>query len=204
MSQLIFEDLIDNRNLLPFDGEVIYYGKQYTYDESRLMFNALFQHIQWENDQVQLFGKTHITDRKVAFYGNLRCKYNYSGKTHLALPWTDELLKLKSITEELTHVTYNACLLNLYHSGKEAMGWHADNEREMKVGGSIASWSFGAERPFVFKHRSSGTKREVLLEHGSLLEMKGETQLFWLHQLPKRLRIDTPRINVTFREMVED
>lgn len=203
MSQLIFDDLTDRSNLLPFDGEVFYYGKQYAYDEAQLMFNALLHHIQWENDQVHLFGKTHITDRKVAFYGNSRCKYNYSGKTHLSLPWTNELIKLKYLTEELTQARYNACLLNLYHSGKEAMGWHADNEREMKVGGSIASWSFGAERPFSFKHRSSGTKRELLLEHGSLLEMKGETQLFWLHQLPKRLRIHTPRINVTFREMLE-
>ena len=204
MSQLIFDDLTNRSNILPFEGEAIYYGKQYTYEEGKLMFNALLQHIQWENDQVHLFGKTHITNRKVAFYGVLGCKYNYSGKLHLALPWTDELLKLKSITEELTQATYNACLLNLYHSGKEAMGWHADNEREMKGGGSIASWSFGAERPFVFKHRTSGTKRELLLEHGSLLEMKGETQFFWLHQLPKRLRIHAPRINVTFREMLAD
>jgi alkylated DNA repair dioxygenase AlkB len=138
----------------------------------------------------------------MALYGNKGIKYNYSGKLHPALPWTEVLLKLKAITEDVTHATYNACLLNLYHSGNEGMGWHADNEREMKAGGSIASWSFGVQRPFVFKHRKSGEKLLIDLEPGSLLEMKGETQEHWLHQLPKRLRISSPRINVTFREMI--
>jgi alkylated DNA repair dioxygenase AlkB len=81
------------------------------------------------------------------------------------------------------------------------MGWHADNEKEMKANGSIASLSFGAARTFQFKHRITGEKHQIELENGSLLEMKGETQRYWLHQLPKRLRISEPRINVTFRQL---
>jgi alkylated DNA repair dioxygenase AlkB len=202
MSQLLFEEFHSTIHALPFDGQAIYYGKQFKPQEEKDLFHELFQQVQWQRDQVSLFGKTHVTDRKMALYGNEGHKYNYSGKTHEALPWIEPLLQLKQLTENLTHATYNACLLNLYHSGNESMGWHADNEREMKVGGSIASWSFGVQRPFVFKHRKSGEKRLIDLEPGSLLEMKGETQENWLHQLPKRLRISAPRINVTFREMI--
>lgn len=204
MSQLTFKSIYTDEHILPFDGQAIYYGQQFTPQEEMDLFNQLLQQVKWQHDQVSLFGKTHVTDRKMALYGNDGHKYNYSGKTHEALPWIEPLFKLREITEKRTHATYNACLLNLYHSGNEGMGWHADNEREMKVGGSIASWSFGAQRPFVFKHRKSGEKRVVDLEPGSLLEMKGETQQNWLHQLPKRLRIASPRINVTFREMIID
>lgn len=202
MSQLLFEDFHSTKQVLPFDGQAIYYGKLFTPQEEKELFIELLQQIQWQHDQVHIFGKTHITDRKMALYGNKGIKYNYSGKLNPALPWNEVLLKLKALTETRTCATYNACLLNLYHSGNEGMGWHADNEREMKAGGSIASWSFGVQRPFVFKHRKSGEKRVVDLEPGSLLEMKGETQEHWLHQLPKRLRISSPRINVTFREMI--
>ncbi len=202
MSQLLFEEFHSTIQVLPFDGQAIYFGQQFTPQEEMELFNRLLQQVLWQHDQVRLFGKTHITDRKMALYGNKGHKYNYSGKTHEALPWIEPLLQLKAITETLTNATYNACLLNLYYSGNESMGWHADNEREMKVGGSIASWSFGVQRPFVFKHRKSGEKRSIELEPGSLLEMKGETQEYWLHQLPKRLRIASPRINVTFRQMI--
>ena len=204
MSQLTLDGFTDNENILPFDGQVRYYGKLFSLQEELVVFQSLLQQVEWQPDQVHIFGKTHLTDRKMAFYGNNGVKYNYSGKSHGALPWIEPLIQLKAQTERLTNATYNACLLNLYHSGKEGMGWHADNEREMKAGGSIASWSFGAQRPFAFKHRVSKVKCVIDLEPGSLLEMKGETQENWLHQLPKRLRISSPRINVTFREMIVD
>jgi alkylated DNA repair dioxygenase AlkB len=81
------------------------------------------------------------------------------------------------------------------------MGWHADNESTLVTGATIASVSFGAERIFRFKHRTTGEQVEVLLEHGSLLLMEGETQSHWVHALPKSRRIHAPRINLTFRSM---
>jgi hypothetical protein len=41
----------------------------------------------------------------------------------------------------------------------------------------------------------------VGLEHGSLLVMKGETQRFWKHQLPKSRKVSDPRLNLTFRSV---
>ena len=99
---------------------------------------------------------------------------------------------------------FNSCLLNLYHSGEEGMAWHSDGETDLMKNGAIASLSFGAQRKFVLKHKETHDKIEQLLAHGSLLVMKGVTQSYWLHSLPKTKKIHRPRINLTFRSIVSD
>ncbi|WP_407075501.1 alpha-ketoglutarate-dependent dioxygenase AlkB [Paraglaciecola sp.] len=42
-----------------------------------------------------------------------------------------------------------------------------------------------------------------VLDHGSLLVMKGATQTHWLHRLPPTKTICSPRINLTFRMIIE-
>lgn len=118
------------------------------------------------------------------------------------LPWTHELLALKGMVEKRTGETFNSCLLNLYHNGDEGMAWHSDGEPELKKDGAIASLSFGAERKFAFKHKRTGEKVAITLEHGSLLVMKDETQSHWLHRLPPTKRIRDARVNLTFRSIV--
>ena len=108
-------------NLLPFDGEVYYYGEILTTQQSDFYFKTLLDTIEWRNDEARIFGKHIITARKVAWYGEEKFPYRYSGATKYALVWTPELLELKKKVEELTQTTYNSCLLNLYHSGKEGM-----------------------------------------------------------------------------------
>jgi alkylated DNA repair dioxygenase AlkB len=107
------------------------------------------------------------------------------------------------VAERLTGETYNSCLLNLYHNGSEGMAWHSDGEKDLKKDGAIASLSFGAERKFAFKHKAMGNRVDVLLEHGSLLVMKGTTQRFWLHRLPPTKKINSSRVNLTFRTIVD-
>ena len=187
------------RNLLPQDGKVIYYGKLFTKEQSDLFFSRLHETIEWQPDEVILFGKKITTKRKTAWYGDEPFKYTYSNTTKCALSWTKELIDLKVKIENETGESFNSCLLNLYHSGEEAMSWHSDNEKELKKNGAIASLSFGAERRFIFKHKTDNLQLEIILEHGSLLLMKDTTQAHWLHKLPPAKRITTPRINLTFR-----
>jgi len=117
--------------------------------------------------------------------------------------WTPELLELKAIAEQRTGETYNSCLLNLYHTGEEGMAWHSDGEKDLKKDGAIASLSFGAERKFAFKHKRTGETVSIVLEHGSLLVMKGTTQTHWLHRLPPTKKIHSPRVNLTFRTIID-
>ncbi len=196
----LFNDTPDaTNNLLPQDGVVFYYGPILPAAESDLYMRLLLDDIEWKNDEAVMFGKHIITKRKVAWYGDEAFEYHYSKITKKALPFTTELQALKKNIEQLTGETFNSCLLNLYHTGEEGMGWHSDAEKELKQNGAIASVSFGAERKFSFKHKGNGQTVSVLLDHGSLLLMKDETQTHWVHRLPPTKRIIQPRINLTFR-----
>ena len=42
---------------------------------------------------------------------------------------------------------------------------------------------------------------DVILENGSLLVMKDTTQTNWMHRLPPTKKVNSPRINLTFRQM---
>lgn len=201
-------DLFNNErdattNLLPKEGTVNYYGKVFSKAEADFYYHHLLEHVFWENDQAVIFGKLIITKRKVAWYGEKPFEYTYSNITKTALPWTKALLALKQKAEELSGETFNSCLLNLYHNGNEGMAWHSDAEKDLKKNGAIASLSFGAERKFAFKHKEDKTIISLNLEHGSLLMMKGTTQTHWLHRLPPTKKAFIPRINLTFRTIVE-
>ena len=148
-----------------------------------------------------MFGKLIVTKRKMAWYGDPGAKYRYAGIDRKPLSWTPVLNALKEITEVRSGEKFNSCLLNLYHHGSESMGWHSDNEPELKRHGTIASVSLGANRKFSFKHRKSGEKISLMLEHGSVLLMQGATQDHWLHQLPPMKKVTDPRINLTFRQI---
>jgi alkylated DNA repair dioxygenase AlkB len=190
-------------NLLPYDGEVNYYGRMMDKQQADHYLDKLLNTVAWKNDEAIIFGRHIITKRKVAWYGDAGYSYAYSGTTRHALPWTKELLELKAIVESLTDTVYNSCLLNLYHTGDEGMAWHSDDEKALGKDSTIASLSFGAERKFALKHRVTKQGTSVLLEHGSLLVMKGTTQSHWLHSLPKTKKVTMPRVNLTFRTMVD-
>lgn len=189
-------------NLLPFDGHADYYGQVLEPREAQHYLDRLLSDIEWRNDEAVIFGRHIITKRKVAWYGDDTYTYTYSNITRQSLPWTVELLKLKALAEQLTHARYNSCLLNLYHDGEEGMAWHSDDEKELEPDGAIASLSFGAERRFLFRHKDNKRKVEVSLATGSLLVMRGDTQTYWLHSLPKMKKVVSPRVNLTFRTML--
>lgn len=200
----LFNQTIDRHsNWLPYDGTVNYYGRLLPRAQADHYLNSLLETIQWRNDEAVIFGKKIITKRKVAWYGDAPYEYTYSNTTKRALYWTADLLELKELIERETGEHFNSCLLNLYHNGEEGMAWHSDGETDLKKDGAIGSLSFGAERKFAFKHKQSKAKVEFVLEHGSLLVMKDATQTHWLHRLPPTKKVTAPRVNLTFRSMVE-
>jgi alkylated DNA repair dioxygenase AlkB len=199
---LFGNEITADHNFLPKDGTVNYYGKLMPLDSANHYLEALLNTIEWKNDEAVIFGKRIITKRKVAWYAEHPFEYTYSNITKQALPWTPELLELKALTEDRTGETFNSCLLNLYHDGNEGMAWHSDGEKDLKKNGAIGSLSFGAERKFAFKHKDTKEVVSMVLEHGSLLVMKDQTQSHWLHRLPPTKLVSKPRVNLTFRTIV--
>lgn len=200
---LFSNEIIDDRNLLPYGGTVKYYGKLMSSQRANHYLAILLNTIEWRNDEAIIFGKHILTKRKVAWYGDRTFEYTYSKVTKKALPWTPELLELKTLAEKTLGETFNSCLLNLYHTGEEGMAWHSDGEKDLKKNGAIGSMSFGAERKFAFKHKQTKQTVSLILENGSLLVMKDDTQTNWLHRLPPTTQKHKQRVNLTFRT-IED
>lgn len=200
-------DLFNNdiyQNLLPYDGTANYYGIILNTRQAAHYLEWLLKTIPWKSDEAVVHGRHIITDRKVAWYGDKAYAYTYSHTTKLALPWTTELLELKTKVEQISNAAFNSCLLNLYHNGNEGMAWHSDNEKALGKNTTIASLSLGAARKFSFKHKVSQQSVSKILEHGSLLVMKDETQTHWLHRLPPTKKVTRPRVSLTFRTIVPD
>lgn len=189
------------QNLIPENGEVYYHGTLFNKAEAQASFLELNLKVAWEKERIQLFGKEILLPRRVAWYGEKEYKYRYSGVTKVAKIWNEEILKLKTLVESICRTHFNSCLLNYYPDGNSGMGWHSDDEESLTENSSIASLSFGAERKFSLKSKNGGSALSILLENGSLLEMKGSTQKHWLHCLPKSKKISEPRINLSFRLM---
>lgn len=191
-----------NQNLLPYDGEVHYAKNIWDYANASQLLEVMMNDLHWQHDELIMFGKKITTSRKVAWYGDEAFSYTYSKTTKTAMPWHQILLPVKEKTEEFTNATFNSCLCNLYHQGNEGMSWHSDDDKEFGYQPTIASLSFGAERTFSFRHKQTKEMITLLLEHGSILLMKGDTQNSWVHTLPKSTKIKEPRINLTFRKVL--
>ena len=198
----LFNQTDQIQNLLPQDGTVHYHGFAFSKAESEALYNIFLETINWKNDEAIIYGKRIVTNRKIAWYGDTMSQYSYDKITRDALPFTKELATIKKKIEALTGETYNSCLLNLYHNGSEGLSWHSDDEGFFKKNSAIASISFGATRKFSFKHKDTKEVVSLILEPGSLLVMKDETQTHWLHSLPPTKKTQKPRINLTFRTMV--
>ena len=183
------------------DAELILYSSCFSEVESDVIFQNLLTEINWRQDRIKFYGKEINIPRLTAWYGDSGKSYTYSNITMNPIPWTPVLLTIKKRVEEIAKISFNSVLINLYRDGKDSMGWHSDDEPELGKDPIIASVSFGGVRKFRLRHRFNKTleKVEFNLTHGSLLMMKGKTQEFWQHQIPKTAKLVMPRINLTFR-----
>ena len=168
--------------------------------EAELLFNQLKSSIDWRQDKISVYGKQYPIPRLQAFIADEGITYTYSGLTLYGSGFPDYIETLKNRISSITNTKFNALLANLYRDGKDHMGWHSDDERELGAAPVIASLSLGAERTFQLRNRRSPKQRiDIELASGSLLIMGPELQQQWQHALPKRLRVSQPRINLTFR-----
>lgn len=182
------------------NASIEYYPNFFDSSQSEQLFTKLLEEIPWQLDNITIFGKTHPQPRLTALFGNEGKPYSYSNIIMQPHPWNPILMFIKSEIETICNENFTTVLLNLYRDGKDSNGWHADNEKELGRNPVIASVSFGAERSFHLKHNSIvDAKQKITLENGSLLLMKGETQHFWKHQIPKTAKPIGSRINLTFR-----
>jgi alkylated DNA repair dioxygenase AlkB len=186
------------------DAEVLYLPHLELGQPAAVLTQKLIAEVPWRAGHVVLWGKTMIQPRLIAWYGDDGRSYAYSGIELHPMPWTTILLDIKTRIEAAVASPFNSVLLNYYRDNQDSMGFHSDDEPELGERPVIASLSLGEERTFVLKHKTSKALRPVHLRlpSGSVLLMKGDTQRFWKHGIPKEARPCGPRVNLTFRNIV--
>jgi len=192
------------RELLPMpDAKVMMYYNFFCKYESKKIFSKLYRTVDWKQETTSLYGRQIVLPRLTAWYGDEGRAYTYSKIKMEPQPWIPILKSIKLQIEEISNEVFNSVLLNLYRDGKDSISWHSDDEPELGKNPVIASVSFGDNRRFMFRHKyKKELKFNIELNRGSLLLMKGETQHFWQHQIPKTNKVSQPRINLTFRKII--
>lgn len=182
------------------DADIAYFPDFLSAEEAEYYLTIFQKETAWQQDDIKLFGKTYKQPRLTALYGEKGKSYRYSNITMHPTAFTPSLLEIKYKIEEKCDTIFNVVLLNLYRDGSDSNGWHSDNEKELGTNPVIASLSLGANRMFQLRNKADKKlRRNIELTSGSLLLMKGTTQHFWQHQIPKTKKKVLPRINLTFR-----
>ena len=162
----------------------------------------LIDRITWEVHRIRLFGREVDSPRLSCWIGDEGAGYRYSGVRFTPRPWPLVLLPVRERLQRELAAPFNSVLANRYRSGRDAMGWHSDDEPELGATPLIASLSLGATRRFALKNKRDPANRLTLdLPHGSLLLMAGDTQRHYRHALPRTTRVVGERINLTFRQI---
>jgi len=198
-------DLFPNEKItlnLP-DAVFEYYPNFFSKETADELFKKLLNETPWQQDEITVFGKTHLQPRLTALYGNEGKPYSYSNIIMHPHYWNPLLTYIKEKVEETCNHSFTSVLLNNYRNEKDSNGWHADNEKELGRDPIIASVSLGDERVFQLKHNTNKeAKQSLILKHGSLLIMKKGSQIYYKHQIPKATKQKKERINLTFRTIL--
>jgi len=174
-----------------------------TADFAAQAFDEIKNENKWEQPEITIFGNTVREPRLSTWHNELGEGYKYSGVMRHAQPFSETLSEIRNRCAEVANTPFNSALVNLYRNGQDGMGWHSDNEACNGPEPTIASVSLGATRRFDMRHRKTGETIKIQLESGSLLVMAGKSQQYWVHQVAKTKRVHEPRINLTFRRVIE-
>jgi alkylated DNA repair dioxygenase AlkB len=185
------------------DGELLWFPRFLDPTVAERLFRRLYHQLNWRQEHIRLFGRRVAQPRLSTWYGDADARYHYSGLALSPMPWTRSLTALRQRLNTLLDAEFNSVLANLYRDGGDGMGWHSDDEAELGPEPVIASLSLGATRRFQLRHRNRDERHELELSSGNLLVMAGSTQRYWQHQIPKTRRPVGPRINLTFRRIIQ-
>jgi len=197
---MMHPSFLRGHNLKLPNSDIQYYPNFLSLEEADNYLRVFMTNTLWQQDDIKVFGKIYAQPRLTALYGNNDKPYSYSNITMQPQKFSKELTVIKRKIENLVDTEFTTCLLNLYRDGKDSNGWHSDDEKELGQNPVIASISLGQERYFHLRNKKDkDLKHKMILKHGSLLLMQGETQHHWQHQIPKTAKPISERINLTFR-----
>ena len=193
----------DMRRQLLDGGELELWTDFIAASEQPELYSALAVVLPWQQREIKMFGRLVLEPRVTAWIGDPGAVYTYSGRVNVPAPWPEVLQSLRTRVAERAGAVFNCVLANLYRDGHDSMGLHSDAEPELGENPVIGSLSLGATRRFQLRHRKRReAKLDLDLPSGSLLVMRGTTQHYYRHGVPKQPTVHTARMNLTFRRIL--
>ena len=171
--------------------------------DSNELLKKLKSDLPWESMVIKMFGKDITIPRLQCWVGDKGCDYKYSGKKLNRQNWTTDLIMIREKIYKELNIDFNSVLVNYYRNGMDSMGWHSDDEKELGPNPTIASISLGSERDLVFRNRINKEVLPIPQTHGCLILIDGKTQKNWQHAIKKTRKVIGPRINLTFRNIID-
>jgi alkylated DNA repair dioxygenase AlkB len=150
---------------------------------------------------IKVYGKLANQQRNVGFYSDEADGYKYSTYFSKSIPLSSNLKLLLVKINDAFNTQYNAILINEYEDGNQYIGAHSDNEENLSPKAGVISLSYGASRKF--RTRDKKTKNIVSdfnTQNNQIVQMKGNFQNEFTHEIPKQLKIKNTRYSFTFRE----
>ncbi|MBV8643312.1 MAG: alpha-ketoglutarate-dependent dioxygenase AlkB [Candidatus Eremiobacteraeota bacterium] len=174
-------------------GDVTYVPEFIDRDLADALVRELSADTQWRADSRVMYGKRVLVPRQTAGRGE-----------KMPQPWTPALTVVRAMVERHTGTAFDYVFLNRYRDGRDAVAWHGDRDGTRDARLVVASLSLGATRAFQLRpKKDSGLRHDPItldVAHGDLVIMRGDTQLYWEHRVPRDARITGERLNITFRQ----
>jgi alkylated DNA repair dioxygenase AlkB len=189
----LFASALNPTVLVGDRGDVTYIPEFLDRATADALVDELKADTQWRADSRIMYGKRVMVPRETAGRGD-----------GMRQPWTPTLERVRDMAERHTRTTFDYCFLNRYRDGRDAVAWHGDRDGTRDARLVVASLSLGATRQFQLRpKKDSGLMHNPIsvdVNHGDLVIMAGDTQLYWEHRVPRDPRITGERLNVTFRQ----
>jgi alkylated DNA repair dioxygenase AlkB len=192
--------------LLDMEDAEVYYCKNF-FSNHENWYDLINNSVNWSSFPVKVYGKIFNQPRDSFYMANNEYPYKYSGFDRKPEEWSPPVIEMKNILNNIIkqitpkHPNLNSVLGNKYKNGEDYIGPHSDSETDLSKNAYIVSVSLGTARDFIFTHKKTKIKHKIELQPGSLLLMGQNCQKNWKHEVPKRKKIKTPRINLTFRSI---
>lgn len=145
-------------------------------------------------------GKPCRQQRNVGFFSDTSAGYRYSGQFMAAQPLGPELGALLDLIKLRYDAAFNGILVNHYLNGNDTIGAHSDDESALSPGAGVVAVSWGAQR--IFRIRDRATKKIVIdvpMRAYDLIQMGGDFQKEFTHEVPRQKKVLGDRMSFTFR-----
>lgn len=176
-------------------------------DEWLVDMSALVQEIDPLLDYhppVMIYGKECHQQRSVSFFSDASIGYRYSGQLARSKPLTPGLRTLMRNVNTHFDASFNGILINKYENGEEYISRHSDDEHALDKRAGVVCLSFGAVRKFRIRRKSdSSVVLDIPTEPSLMIQMAGEFQREFTHEIPVEKRVRGARYSFTFRAHTE-